>query len=93
MRIASRLLVLKASTFTAGDHIPMLLRPVNENAGLATDPAPEKYLVAAGLPRVGDTNVGLFDSTTDPVPVEVATPVPPLRTARIAEPALIADPS
>lgn len=33
-----------------------------------------------GVPRIGVTNVGLVDSTLLPEPVEVVTPVPPLRT-------------
>jgi hypothetical protein len=36
-----------------------------------------------GVPRAGVTRVGLFDSTTLVVPVEVVTPVPPLATARV----------
>ena len=39
-------------------------------------------LVALAAPRVGVTRVGLFDSTTEPVPVAVVTPVPPLETLR-----------
>ena len=35
---------------------------------------------ADGVPRAGVTNVGEFDRTTLPVPVEVVTPVPPLAT-------------
>lgn len=35
-----------------------------------------------GVPSAGVTNVGLVDRTTFPVPVEVVTPVPPLRTGR-----------
>jgi len=34
-------------------------------------------------PSTGDTSVGLVDNTTAPVPVLVATPVPPLATARV----------
>ena len=33
-----------------------------------------------GVPRIGVTNVGLVDRTLLPEPVEVVTPVPPLRT-------------
>jgi hypothetical protein len=84
---------LKASTLAAGDHIPMPGREVNANEGLLKDPEPVKSRVAEPVPRVGETNVGLFDSTVLPVPVEVVTPVPPLATARMAEPALMADPS
>jgi hypothetical protein len=34
----------------------------------------------AGVPKAGDDNVGLFDRTTLPVPVEVFVFVPPLAT-------------
>jgi hypothetical protein len=37
----------------------------------------------AGVPKAGVTKVGLFDRTTEPVPVEEVTPVPPLATARV----------
>jgi hypothetical protein len=37
----------------------------------------------AGVPNAGVTNVGLFDRTTEPVPVEEVTPVPPFATARV----------
>ena len=36
--------------------------------------------VALALPRIGVTNVGDVDSTVFPLPVDVVTPVPPLRT-------------
>ena len=36
-----------------------------------------------GVPRFGVTSVGLLDSTTFVVPVEVVTPVPPLSTANV----------
>ena len=36
-----------------------------------------------GVPRAGVTSVGLFDRTTEPVPVDVVTPVPPLATASV----------
>jgi hypothetical protein len=38
-----------------------------------------------GVPSAGVTNVGLFDNTVLPVPVEVVTPVPPEATARVAD--------
>jgi hypothetical protein len=37
----------------------------------------------AGVPNAGVTNVGEFDNTTLPVPVEAVTPVPPLATGRV----------
>jgi hypothetical protein len=37
----------------------------------------------AGVPSVGFDNVGLLDSTTLPVPVEVVTPVPPRATGSV----------
>jgi hypothetical protein len=33
-----------------------------------------------GVPKTGVTSVGLVDKTTEPEPVEVVTPVPPLAT-------------
>ena len=39
--------------------------------------------MAVGVPRAGVTSVGLLDRTTEPVPVDVVTPVPPLATARV----------
>ena len=36
-----------------------------------------------GVPRSGVTSVGLLDSTTFVVPVEVVTPVPPLATTKV----------
>ena len=38
---------------------------------------------ADGVPRAGDTKVGLSDSTTLPVPVEVVAPVPPFATGSV----------
>jgi hypothetical protein len=38
-----------------------------------------------GVPRAGVTKVGLVESTTEPEPVEVVTPVPPEATARVAD--------
>jgi len=42
-----------------------------------------------GVPRIGVTKVGLVFSTTEPVPVDVVTPVPPDRTGS-AEPSVMA---
>ena len=39
--------------------------------------------MAVGVPRAGVTSVGLLDRTTEPVPVDVVTPVPPLATASV----------
>lgn len=44
---------------------------------------PVLKLPDAGVPSAGVTSDGLVDKTTDPVPVELVTPVPPLATARI----------
>jgi hypothetical protein len=38
---------------------------------------------AEGVPNAGVTNVGEFDNTTEPVPVDEVTPVPPLATGRV----------
>jgi hypothetical protein len=37
----------------------------------------------AGVPNAGVTKVGLFDRTTEPVPVEEVTPVPPFATGKV----------
>ena len=37
----------------------------------------------AGVPSAGVTSVGLLDKTTEPVPVEDVTPVPPLETGSV----------
>jgi hypothetical protein len=39
---------------------------------------------ALGVPSAGVTSVGDVDNTTEPVPVEVVTPVPPRFTATVA---------
>ena len=36
-----------------------------------------------GVPSTGVTNVGVFESTVDPVPVLVVVPVPPCVTASV----------
>jgi hypothetical protein len=36
-----------------------------------------------GVPKAGVTSVGLLESTTEPVPVDDVTPVPPLATGRV----------
>jgi hypothetical protein len=36
-----------------------------------------------GVPSKGVTKVGEVDKTTEPVPVEVVTPVPPFKTGRV----------
>jgi len=43
-----------------------------------------------GVPSAGVTNVGLFDNTTLPDPVEDVTPVPPLATGKAVPDKLIA---
>ena len=44
-----------------------------------------RKLPAAGVPSTGVTSEGLVARTTDPVPVLVVTPVPPLVTARVPD--------
>lgn len=50
----------------------------------------------AGVPRAGVTSAGDVARTTDPVPVDVVTPVPPFSTASVPErvivPALVMGP-
>jgi hypothetical protein len=48
------------------------------------DAVPVRFVTTPleGVPKAGVTSVGLLDSTTDPEPVEVVTPVPPLATGR-----------
>jgi hypothetical protein len=36
-----------------------------------------------GVPKIGVTNVGLVDKTTEPVPVLLVTPVPPDATGNV----------
>lgn len=40
-------------------------------------------VAADGVPRFGVVSVGLVESTTEPLPVEVVTPVPPFATASV----------
>jgi len=40
-------------------------------------------VAAEGVPRLGVVSAGEVESTTEPVPVEVVTPVPPFATARV----------
>ena len=46
---------------------------------------PVLKLPDVGVPSKGVTSVGDVDKTTEPVPVEVVTPVPPLATASVAD--------
>jgi hypothetical protein len=46
-----------------------------------------------GVPRAGVTKVGLFDSTTLPVPVLVVVPVPPLATGTVDSQEVVPVPS
>jgi hypothetical protein len=82
MRMASVPPSLNAMVSAAGDHMPVLVSPVNVYEGVPTAPKPFATLVALAAPRVGVTNVGLVDSTTATLPVDDVTPVPPLDTAR-----------
>ena len=47
-------------------------------------------VAAEGVPRFGVVSAGLFDRTTEPVPVDVVTPVPPLATPSV--PAIVSVP-
>jgi len=58
--------------------VPKPLTPVEIGNPVAFVKVPD-----AGVPNAGVTKVGLFDRTTEPVPVELVTPVPPLATARV----------
>ena len=40
-------------------------------------------VAAEGVPRFGVVSTGLVERTTEPVPVEEVTPVPPLATGRV----------
>jgi hypothetical protein len=46
---------------------------------------PVLKLPDVGVPSTGVTNDGLVFKTTEPVPVEVVTPVPPLATAKVTD--------
>jgi hypothetical protein len=58
--------------------VPKPLTPVEIGRPVKLVATPE-----AGVPNAGVTNVGEFDNTTLPVPVELVTPVPPLATGRV----------
>jgi hypothetical protein len=47
------------------------------------NPVPLVRVTEVGVPNIGVTNVGLVDNTTDPEPVLVVTPVPPLATGSV----------
>lgn len=49
------------------------------------DAVPVRFVTTPdeGVPNAGVTSVGEFDKTTEPVPVEVVTPVPPFATASV----------
>jgi hypothetical protein len=40
-------------------------------------------VAAEGVPKFGVVKVGLEERTTEPVPVDEVTPVPPLATGRV----------
>ena len=44
---------------------------------------PVLKLPDVGVPKIGVTSDGLVDKTTEPVPVEEVTPVPPLATGSV----------
>ena len=58
--------------------VPKPLTPVEIGRPVAFVRVPD-----AGVPKVGVTRVGLVDKTTDPLPVEEVTPVPPLDTPKV----------
>lgn len=58
--------------------VPKPLTPV-----LIGKPVALVRVAEAGVPKAGVTSVGLLDSTTLPVPVELVTPVPPLATGSV----------
>jgi hypothetical protein len=58
--------------------VPKPLTPVEIGNPVMFVATPE-----AGVPNAGVTSVGEFDNTTEPVPVDEVTPVPPLATGRV----------
>jgi hypothetical protein len=58
--------------------VPKPLTPVEIGKPVRLVAVPE-----AGVPKAGVTNVGEFDNTTEPVPVDEVTPVPPLATGKV----------
>jgi hypothetical protein len=46
------------------------------------NPVPFVSVTEVGVPNMGVVKVGEVDKTTEPVPVEVVTPVPPLTTGK-----------
>lgn len=77
--------VVKAPVFAVvAPTVPLMLK-------LAAVPVILVPTNALGVPRAGVTKVGLVDRTTEPVPVEVVTPVPPLATAKVPDKVIVPD--
>ena len=60
--------------------VPAPVRPVEIGSPVTFDITPD-----TGVPSAGETSVGKLERTTEPAPVEVVTPVPPLATANVPD--------
>ena len=60
----------------ATDNVPVVPATIGRPVALVR-------VTAEGVPRFGVVNVGLVERTTEPVPVDEVTPVPPLATGRV----------
>jgi hypothetical protein len=75
---AASKLALEGVAKKVANPVPKPLTPV-----LMGKPVALVKVAEDGVPNVGVTNVGEFDNTTDPVPVDEVTPVPPFVTAKV----------
>jgi hypothetical protein len=62
----------------ATDNVPVVPSIIGKPVQLVRVPA-------VGAPKFGVVKEGELESTTDPLPVELVTPVPPLDTGRVPE--------
>jgi len=76
--IAEAKLALEGVAKRVATPVPKPLTPVEIGRPVAF-----VKTAALGVPRAGVTNVGEFDNTTFPVPVEEVTPVPPFATGKV----------
>lgn len=58
--------------------VPAPVKPVEIGRPVTFDITPD-----TGVPSAGETSVGKLERTTEPAPVEVVTPVPPLATFNV----------
>jgi hypothetical protein len=86
----------RVSTFVEVESVPVNVRVLEQesvfpSAIVSVDPVAGAVIVtllrvvAVATPSVGVVRLGLVESTTEPLPVDVVTPVPPLPTAIAVE--------